>query len=271
MKKYFTLNDDFIKIIETRFPKHKKIEQISTGWTNYVFVVKSKKGCFIFRFPRNTFFSNALVKECRFLTQIKKENFNVILPNIELNFYNGRPYSIHRLIKGKSLTDSKLSEKQKIRFSKQICEFLEQLSKIKTNMKLGKTSTFLKKLAIASAVEDYNFNEHNVLIKEEKKHLVLSHADFNPGNLIIRKGKLVAVLDFAFVSYSSPINDLARLVGRADPSYRAVLIKEFEKKFGEIDEQVLNSLIKMWTYVETSYIKYIKQKHPDIILPDNIF
>ena len=157
MRKYFTLNDNFIKIIETRFPKHKKIEQISTGWTNYVFIVKSKKGCFIFRFPRNTFFSNALVKECRFLTQIKNENFNVILPNIELNFYNGRPYSIHKLIKGKSLTDSKLSEKQKIRFSKQICEFLEQLSKIKTNMKLGKASTFLKKLEAFPNFISFNF------------------------------------------------------------------------------------------------------------------
>ena len=60
--KYFTVNDDFKTIIEKEVGEVKSIHQISTGWTNFVYDVKTSNNEYIFRFPRNDFFSDVLEK-----------------------------------------------------------------------------------------------------------------------------------------------------------------------------------------------------------------
>ena len=102
----------------------------------------------------------------------------------------------------------------------------------------------------------------------EKNHMILSHGDLNPGNLILRNHKLVAVIDFAFAGISSEFVDISRIVGRTPSEFKDMIVSAYEKKFQtKIDLENINNLEKTWSYVEEKYILYIKQNHPTIVLP----
>ena len=128
-------------------------------------------------------------------------------------------------------------------------------------------STFLKNLSLVSG-EGYDLHKHDLLKKMERQESVFSHGDLNPGNILIKRGKVVAILDFAFACKSSPLNDLARLLERVPEQQKLLFIEEYEKIFRtKINLNELSILISMWQYVELRYIEYIKKKHPDIQLP----
>ena len=79
---------------------------------------------------------------------------------------------------------------------------------------------------------------------------------------------MCGVLDFAFVSYSSPLDDIARLVGRM-PTLKDFMFYQLEKiGFDESDKALVMQICGVWDYVEQRYIEYIKREHPDIILPE---
>ena len=63
---FYTVNDDFKAIVESTVGEIAQMNQISTGWTNFVFDVKTNNGSYIFRFPRNSFFAGVLEKEVAF-------------------------------------------------------------------------------------------------------------------------------------------------------------------------------------------------------------
>ena len=268
MRKFFVREDDFVKIINKSVKNIKKIEPIKTGWTNFVFLVKTAHKKLIFRFPRNDFFRQALIKEKNFCDFLKTQNLKIKTPNMKLLYENGKPFSVHDQIKGRPLNECKLSERKKKKLAEDICDFVKHLSVLNYPTKLSKSSKFLKDLSKVSG-ENYDLSKHACLHEIEKKDkVVLTHGDLNPGNILIRKGKLYAILDFAFVSYSSPTNDIARLVGRLDKSYKNYLLNSYEKKFNKkINKKELNNLISMWKYIEKKYVCYIKKNHPDIILP----
>lgn len=265
--KHFSVNDDFERIIKGVFPSADKICQVSTGWTNFVFVVKVQKEKYVFRFPRNDFFLKVLKKEAKFCDFLQNLKLKVQTPKLKLFFDKGRVFSVHKMIEGKPLSCCHLLPHQKRRLAKDSCEFLKTLSQAKTRQHLPSASRFLQELSLVSG-EGYDLKHHATLEKIEKqeKH-VLSHGDFNPGNLLVKRGKLVAVLDFAFASRSSPKNDLARIIGRLPKNYKKCFLSEYQKIFGKIDQNELDELISMWHYVEKRYVMYIKKAHPDILLP----
>lgn len=268
MRKFFKCSDDFFSIISSQIGKPKSVKLISTGWTNFVYIAKSKKGKFVFRFPRNHFFSQAIVKECEFLKQLTKFNKNLPIPDLQLCFYKNKPYSMHKYISGKAMDKCKFFSWQKRKLAKDIVNFLFILSKFKPDIKLPKTSTFLARLSKVSGQDGYDLSKHKPLIQAEKKCLVLSHGDLNPGNIIIRNGKLKAIVDFAFVSYSSPLDDITRLTGRLDGDFKKYLFPIFENKFGlKVKESEIKALKSVWYYVEYKYVGYIKVYHRDIVLP----
>lgn len=271
MRKYFVSSDDFFYIMKTALPSVKKVKLISTGWTNFVYVASSKKGRYIFRFPRNDFFSQALVKECTFVEEMSEHKLSFKYPKLQLKYYKHRPYSMHRQLAGKSLSDCKLSKRKKERLAKDVCLFMQELQNIKPKMKLKTTSQFLANLSkVSGKGVGYDLSNHAPLIQAEKDDgLVLTHGDLNPGNIIIKHGRMVGVLDFAFVSFSSPLDDLARLIGRSDESYFIPLKNAFKRAFKmEIRDEEINSLISVWDYVEEKYVDYIRREHPDILLPE---
>lgn len=268
MRKFFISSDDFFYIISTQVAKIRSVKQISTGWTNFVFKVKAKGGEYIFRFPRNDFFSAQLEKECAFLAGVCRRKISVTLPQIKLCLFKGRPYSVHKSLNGKPLSECNLSEKKLKKVAASALKFLNELAQISSQVPLPTTSQFLRKLSLVSGGE-YDLSQHAALEMEEEKGLVLSHGDFNPGNILIRHGKMCGVLDFAFVSYSTPLNDVARIVGRY-PHIAQPIFDELKKRGAPDDvEERVSALCQMWKYVEERYIEYIKREHRDIILPEN--
>lgn len=268
MRKFFINSDDFFYIINSQMKGVKSIKQISTGWTNFVFEVKAMGGKYIFRFPRNDFFAAQLEKECSFLASFDHKLLPAKVPKIKLCYFKGRPYSRHAAIKGKPIEKCNLSKRKTERLAKDMLNFLDALSKISTKVKLPTTSQFLRELSLVSGGE-YDLSKHAALEIEEQKGLVLSHGDFNPGNILVRRGKMYGVLDFAFVSYSTPLDDVARIVGRRG-SLAKFILPQLQLRGETSDAETrIEKLCEVWRYVEQKYIEYIKREHRDIILPEN--
>ena len=267
--KYFTVNDDFKSIIEREIGKTNNISQISTGWTNFVFEVDGESGEYIFRFPRNDFFSDVLEKEVSFSKFIKGK-INTPTSNIRMCLDKGRPFTCHSKIKGKSLTAaySTLTIEDKKRIADQVSEFIYELQQIPIEnipLNLPTTSEFLANLSHVDN-EYYDFSKHDNLIKLEQGNLVLNHADLNPGNILIDENKNVcAIIDFAFVSKSSDLNDVSRLIGRLPEDFHEIMLNSYNSRFNKnILMDKIHSLISVWNYVEEHYINYMRVNQPEI-------
>ncbi len=269
---FFTLHDNFEQIIKNNLKKQNlEIKKIPTGWTNYVFLARVNKfKAFIFRFPRNSFFADTLLKEevfCKFA----KGKISYKVPNIKIYYENNRPYSRHKFIQGKSLTEAfeYLSNEERTSLGKDIAKCIFQIQKLQPkNMSLPKLSEFLQGLSEVDDSKNYDLSKHDYLVELEKE-CVLCHADFNPGNILLnKKNKMIAVLDFAFASYSSPIIDISRIIGRSPKCFGKIFFDEYCKFFNvELDYKKIVKIIKVWNYVEEKYIEYMAKNHPDVILP----
>lgn len=269
MSKFFTVKDDFEKIITNVIGEIDNISLISTGWTNFVYKVQKESKRYVFRFPRNMFFSNVLAKEVAFNKFIKdKISFNI--PNLTLLFDNYRPYTMHEEIKGVSMSEMypSLSTEDKRKVAKQVSDFIYELQHVdmsSLDYKLETTSSFLLEL---SKVDDqeYDVSKLNPLIELEKKKLTLSHADLNPGNILLDSDHNVCgILDFAFVSYTSDLNDMARLIGRLPSDYYDIMLEAYNKKFNvNVSKEEVDEIIKVWNHVEYHYMIYMRNHHPEI-------
>jgi len=269
MNKFFTTKDNFENIIESVLGDVDEVSLIATGWTNFVYKVRKGNNRYIFRFPRNTFFSNVLDKEVTFNKFIKgKLSFKTT--DLKLLFDNGRPYTMHEEIPGTNMTElyPSLTKEDKRKIARQVSDFIYELQHIDTSTlhyKLETTSEFLLGL---SKVDDqeYDTSKLNPLKELESKDLTLSHADLNPGNILLDENHNVCgILDFAFVSYTSDLNDMARLIGRLPKDYYDIMLEEYNKRFNlNITKKQVDEIIGVWNHVEHHYMIYMRNHHPEI-------
>ena len=170
----------------------KSVRLIQTGWTNITIDVEGELKNYIFRFPRNLFFAQMMIKDCVFC-QFLRNKVSVPIPDMQLKQNKNRPFSVHSKIKGVSLLSQmeKLSPSEECEIIKDLSIFLSQLhtiplknlqEEIKENL-----SDFLDNLAIVHK-GDYNFAYHTPLKEMEKDplNLAIVHGDFHPGNVLIQ-------------------------------------------------------------------------------------
>ena len=148
---FFTINDDFKSIIENEVGQVVSMNQISTGWTNFVYEVSTSDNEYIFRFPRNNFFSSVLEKEVAFSKFIKGK-IKTQTSNIRLGRHNGRPFTCHNKIDGRSLTCvyDLLTVEEKEKIAEQVSEFIYELQQVPLDsipLQLQTTSEFLAELS----------------------------------------------------------------------------------------------------------------------------
>ena len=269
-KTFFDNNDDFESIVKTHLSNVTEVSLIPTGWTNYVYIAKTKDKQFIFRFPRNEFFAKAIETELDF-TPLAKKRLSVGTTNLLRKSHKGRTFSMHELVDGYVLTDvlHKMTTAQIDMLAQDFADYIYELQNMQfspSELQLPTSSQFLAELALVGD-NGYDFSKLRRLGELDEQG-ILTHGDFNQGNVLVDQNfRLAAVLDYAFICWSCDINDLARMIGRLPPKFRLPLIKAFESRLEkQINLDDLDYLIDLWSYVDNDYIKYMKKHHPYIDL-----
>ena len=272
IKKYFVPDEDFTKMIKYSLPDKeiKKLNLISTGWTNIVYEVEvNNNESYYFRFPRDDFWIRTIVKDYEFAKYIRKKT-DYETSNLKLQNNNSRFFSMHKKINGVALTEkmNKLNQNEIEKISSEISEFMYQLHNLKFNRdeifscdNIGLNLVdFLDEL-IELHLDDENkkFWKYNEFIQKDNNCLV--HGDFNPGNIIIdENNNISAIIDFGFGGFGNKYFDISRIIGRLPKAYKEPIIKSYEKLSGEkLDYNILDDEIEIWANIDNGYINYMKK------------
>jgi aminoglycoside phosphotransferase (APT) family kinase protein len=252
MKVYcWKTGSNFPAIIGKTLGKCLRIDEIKSGWTNFVFLAETENGRFVCRFPRTKFFQRAMLAEYNATKYIGRF---LSVAGQELHFFGGKPFTVHKYIDGEPLSAAfaRMTEKQKQNIADEILEYLAKLQSITFSPDgWERLSKFLARLAKATKNREYDFGTLTELIKSENpNNLVLCHGDFNPDNILVANNRLVCVIDYAFATISAPCADISRLCNRMP-----AIAKYFTPN---------PKLVDMWDYVDNNYIQYMKVYHKEV-------
>lgn len=256
----------------------KSVHFIETGWTNIVAEAQSAKADYIFRFPRNPFWANVIIKDCLFCELIYgKMPFPT--PDIKLIIDKNRPFSVHKKIPGRALSDASfnnLTKRNKETIASECALFLKKLHEVSVeSFPLGNQNTlndfFIDLAQVHKGVYDYS--KHFVFrdIEKQSEKLCLVHGDFNQGNILIDDDNHVAaVIDFAFVSQSVPEADIGRFLSRTDDDFGTLMINAYDDLSGESTKckrQHIEEIAKLFQYVDMKYVDYLRNNEKTVIVP----
>lgn len=269
---FFTESEDLQSILNENFNNAEVIRKISTGWTNIVLEFKSNNTEFIARFPRNSIFSKAIKRDV-VANQFLRKKINLKTTDMDIYYDKkfNRPYSIHKKIKGHSLTERLpyLTPNKSKKITEDIALFYSNMHNISINDIPDILKTRLSDFIIDIAnVDDnyYNYEDNELLKKDEEKELVFIHGDLNIGNILLNDDDdVIAFIDFAFVSLSERYSDLSRISCRVNSDFLNNILTTYEKINNyKIDYEKIKQRNKMWSYIEEQYIIYMKNNFPEI-------
>lgn len=269
-KNYFSLDDNFEEIIKSELKDKEIIQmnQITTGWTNIVYEVKTKDGNFFFRFPRDDFWTRTIVKDYEFAKFIYgKTDFETV--KLSLSYDNGRPFSIHKKIEGTVLASkmNEMTDDEINTVSQDIAKFMYQLHNIKfnkseifdiNNIGLDLVDFLNELLNVHVSEEDMEFWKYDEF--KNKEHNLLVHGDLNSSNIIIDEDNHIsAIIDFGFGGYGNKYFDIARIIGRCPEKFKNAIVKYYEEIDGKnLDYTVLDDEIDIWSKIDSAYINYMR-------------
>ena len=281
MYNFFTPDEAELKnvIKETLTGKDALIsaETIQTGWTNITMDVKGELQNYIFRFPRNLFFARMMVKDCTFCNFLKGKT-SLPIPDMQLKTHKNRPFSMHKKIKGSSLTSQldKLTPSEQVGIIEDLSQFLMELhalpaSSMPTEIKES-LGDFLAGLATVHQ-GNYDLTKHGSLLTMEEQTQTPSivHGDFHPGNVLVNDGHVSGIIDFSFASISDKHSDLGRFMGRSNSTLGGALIESYQAKTNyPCDPKKIQDVVDVFKYVEYKYVEYMQSNHPEIKIPESV-
>ena len=249
---------------------------IQTGWTNITMDVHGEAHNYIFRFPRNMFFAHMMIKDCTFCHFLKGK-VSLPIPEMSLKMDKERPFSVHKKIKGNSLTSQieKLSALEQAKIIDDLAQFLAELHALPTaSMPKEIEETLGHFLAGLSSVHKGNYDLHrhdSLCVMEKGTDLSIVHGDFHPSNILIDEGKVSGIIDFSFASISDKCADLGRFWGRSNATLGQALVDSYQSKTKRIcDLKKVHDIVDIFKYVEYKYVQYMQQNHPEIAIPESV-
>ena len=281
MYNFFTPNEIELRSVikETLMGKDAFVsaETIQTGWTNITMDVKGEIQNYIFRFPRNFFFARMMVKDCTFCNFLKGK-VRLPIPDMQLKMNKNRPFSVHKKIKGSSLTSQldKLSPTEQVGIIEDLSQFLVELHALPVStMPVDIKESLGDFLAGLATVHkgNYDLTKHNSLLKMEEKTSApaIVHGDFHPGNVLVNDGRVSGIIDFSFASISDKHSDLGRFWGRSNAHLGGALVESYQSKTKQLcDSKKIQDVVDVFKYVEYKYVEYMQSNHPEIKIPKSV-
>lgn len=271
LKKFFIPDEDFASMIQKVLDgkEIRKLNLISTGWTNIVYEVETEDSNYFFRFPRDDFWIRTIVKDCEFAQFIKGKTSYTTSDLTLLNDHS-RFFSMHPKVKGQALTEkmNDLNPEEIEQVSYEIADFMNQLHHVKfqkeeifscDNIGLNLVDFLDELIEMHLDKENKVFWKYDEFSKKENNCLV--HGDFNPGNIIIDENNhIAAVIDFGFGGFGNKYFDISRIIGRLPKDFKEPIIRNYEKASGEkLDSEMLEAETEIWSDIDSGYIKYMKK------------
>lgn len=270
---FFTENEDLYGIISKKINNiDKNFSIISSGWTNIVVDVISNNENFIIKLPRDQFWSDCIEKDA-IISNFISQNFNDFkTANAKIFYDDNRPFIAYKKIEGITLTEvfSSLTEEELEKIAKNIANIFYQLHSISIDklpdVAKNKFYDFITQLPKINKKE-YDFSLFDGMLEDKKNEKqVFIHGDLNIGNILLDKNKnIIAIIDYAFSGISDIYTDLARIFCRTSEKFLDIILKEYEKIANiQLNMQKIENRKKMWAYIESEYMKFMKVYHPEI-------
>lgn len=270
---FFTENEDLYGIISKKINNiDKNFSIISSGWTNIVVDVISNNENFIIKLPRDQFWSDCIEKDAIISNFISKNFSNFKTANAKIFYDDNRPFIVYKKIEGITLTEvfSSLTKEELEKIAKNIANIFYQLHSISIDklpdVAKNKFYDFITQLPKINEKE-YDFSLFDGILEDEKNEKqVFIHGDLNIGNILLDDDKNIkAIIDYAFSGISDIYTDLARIFCRTSEKFLDIILKEYEKIANiQLNMQKIENRKKMWAYIESEYMKFMKVYHPEI-------
>ncbi|MDR1071310.1 MAG: aminoglycoside phosphotransferase family protein [Rickettsiales bacterium] len=270
---FFTADEDIGGIIRRAAPDIgiTSIQIVPTGWTNIVAEAETAGGGYFFRFPRDEFWAKMLAKDYEFSKFVRgRTSFPTNL--LSLLRDDGRIFSMHKKIPGQSLSRvaESLSAGEARAVADDISRFIIEMGAIPAaaapapRMDLAEFLRLLGERHFEDKSEEYFRTFRNY-----KGDIRIVHGDLNPGNIIVRNGRVFGVIDFCFAGPGPyAYSDLPWLCNRLPPSFGKIMLESFESVSGtRVDPGIFSDFLKAWKFIGTEYVRFMRNNHPEIKVP----
>jgi len=246
---------------EYKLGKIKNIKLIKEGLINNNFIFNTDNGKYIIRFIRKRF-DNDFLKfrniEFKVINFLKNNNYPYHLPipiknnkNLILSIVNKKHYWVYKFLPGNQTDELNISkiksiakglaqyhkiiQKINIKTNKKKLKNIGWLIKEYNNMKIIIPKNKLDKLMLDN-IDLFESHLHHIRNTKFTGKMILAHSDFQKRNLLFNKNKLISVLDFDNLGWSTISKDLAISLkstcitnGNFDDKKQTAYLKEYQK------------------------------------------